>query len=109
MTPARRRHLAFMAVFTDPVVRDRTAICSRISNAVGASERRFQRMLGTEWTDAYRADWDTAAETYDMLMAPARPDVLPRFRPMAPTLSPVDYERFRLAGAFAGVSNAQDL
>ena len=78
MTPARHRHIALLAVFTNPVQRDRTAIISRIANAVGTAERQFQRMIGAEWTDAYRADWNAADETYTMLVEPDRPTVLPR-------------------------------
>ena len=78
MTPARHRHIALLAVFTNPVQRDRTAIVSRIANAVGTAERQFQRMLGADRIDAYRADWSAAAATYDMLVEPARPYVLPR-------------------------------
>jgi len=80
MTPARHRHIALLAVFTDPVQRQRIAICSKIANAVGAAERQFQRMLGAEWEDAYRADWSTAAEVHDMLVAPMRPAIPTRFR-----------------------------
>jgi len=85
MTPARLRHLALLAVFVDPVQRDRTAIVSRIANAVGTAERQFQRMLGADRIDAYRADWSAAAATYDMLVEPARPAVLTRFRPTRST------------------------
>jgi len=81
MTPARLRHLAMLAVFTDPVQRDRTAIISKIANAVGEAERKFQRKIGAEWSDAYRADWSAAEETYAMLVEPERPAVLTRFRP----------------------------
>jgi hypothetical protein len=56
-----------------------TAMCRRISDAVGAAERQFQRMLGAEWSDAYRADWDTVEETYNMLRGPDRTEVLTRF------------------------------
>ena len=78
MTPTRKRHLALLAIFINPVQRDRTAIIARIANSVGAAERQFQRMIGAEWTDAYRADWNAADATYTMLIAPDRPFVLPR-------------------------------
>lgn len=81
MTPARRRHLAMLTVFTNPVWQERMATIRKIADAVGAEERRFQRMIGAEWTDAYRADWATAEEVHEILNADARPDVLPRFRP----------------------------
>ena len=72
------RHHHQTCAFADPVHRSQFAIISRIANAVGTAERQFQRMVGTERTDAYRADWSAAAATYDMLVEPARPYVLPR-------------------------------
>jgi hypothetical protein len=82
MTPARRRHLAMLAVWTNPVWQDRIAIIRKIADAVGADERRFQRTVGAEWTAAYRADWDTADRTLCMLTDPDRPETLTTFRPM---------------------------
>jgi hypothetical protein len=83
MTPHNRhRHLALYRVFSDPSWQHRTAIMRRIADAVGAVERKFQRVLGEEWENAYRVDWATVDQTYDLLVSEDRPDVLTRFRPM---------------------------
>lgn len=46
-------------------------IAIRIGNAAGSAERSFQRAIGACWTEAYEADWRTAAEIYELARAPA--------------------------------------
>jgi hypothetical protein len=80
MTPHdRKRHHALLQIFTNPVWQDGTAIIRRIADAAGAQERRFQRAMGAEWTEAYRADWDIADQVVVMLTGPDCTEVLTRF------------------------------
>lgn len=54
---------------------DRETIMWRIADATGAAERKFQRMVGADYEQAYLADWATTAVTYKMLLADHRPAV----------------------------------
>jgi hypothetical protein len=54
---------------------DREHILWRIADATGAAEREFQRAMGADWEQSYRADWSTTAATYKMLLADHRPAV----------------------------------